>query len=201
MLLGRVAIVLVPLLLGAAGAEAQRIPGLPSLPLSVEVRVGGAFPMGEFAEEELGVGAESGVAFAAGAAVHVTRRVALFANYQRAVFSCASCGGTGLLDELIDEGAAFGVQGSLPLAASPWVRVGGVYHELVFSATGADLVSEAALGFQVGAGATVPLLGGLRFVPGVFYRTYSADLDLGGLPSRSVEVRALLLDVGLAYRF
>lgn len=198
MALERVAAILIPLLLLAARAEAQRIP---SLPLSLEVRVGGAFPTGEFAEEEPGTGAESGVAFAAGALFHVTSRVALFANYQRAVFSCASCGGTGLLDELIDEGAGFGVQGSLPLPASPWVRVGGVYHQLVFSSTDAALVSEAALGFQVGAGADVSLTGGLRFVPGVFYRAYSADLDLGGLPSESVDVGALLLDVGLSYRF
>lgn len=198
MLLGRVVAVLMPLLLVTAGAAAQTIP---SMPLSVEVRLGGAFPTGEFAEEELGPGAEPGVAFAAGVLFHATPRVALFASYQRAVFSCASCGDSGLLDELIDEGAGFGVQGSLPVAASPWVRVGGVYHELVFSATDADLVSDAALGFQVGAGVGVPLLRGLRFVPGVFYRSYSADLDLGGLPSESVDVGVLLLDVGLTYRF
>lgn len=198
MLLRRVSAVLIPLLLFAAGAAAQTIP---NLPLSVEVRLGGAFPTGELAEEELGPGAEPGPAFAAGALFHVTPRVALFGSYQRAVFDCASCGGTGLLDELIDEGAGFGVQGSLPLPASPWVRLGGVYHELVFSATGADLASDAALGFQVGAGVTVPLLRGLRFVPGIFYRSYSADLNLGGLPSESVDVGVLLVDLGLAYRF
>jgi opacity protein-like surface antigen len=192
---------LVPFLLYVA-PESAAAQILPDLPLSVEARVGVAIPVGDFADAQPGIEAEAGPAFAVGAAYHFTPMFALFGEYEWAAFSCPRCDDAGIDDEVIDSGAGFGLEASLPLAGlGPWLRAGGVYHEIEFSGEGGQLSSEPALGFQIGAGASVMLLPALRITPGIFYRTYSAELDLGGLPSETVDVNHLTVDVGLSYRF
>ena len=182
-----------------AGATAQI---LPRLPLVVEVRAGVGVPTGALVEGERSLEAEPGPALSAGAALRLGRALSLYAEYNRTTLGCEQCGAAGLDDQLTDAGGGLGVRldlGTLPLG--PWLRAGGVYHELRFSSERGSLYSEPGFGVQAGAGASFPLVGGLRASPGVYFRAYSADLDLGGLPGRTVEVNQLILDLALAYRF
>lgn len=197
----RSAVVLLLLLTTGTGASAQSL--LP-IPVSVEVRLGVGFPTGDFANREPGIQAESGLTLAAGAAVHVTRRLALFGGYSRTRFGCTRCAEQGLDTDVTDTGGDFGLQVILPApirGLGPWIRAGGVYHQISFSGTQGELSSDPALGFEVGGGISLSLLRAFRLTPGVRYRTYSAELDLGGLGEETVDVSHVLVDVGLSYRF
>lgn len=196
-----VPIVLILLASAARTAAAQR---LPSLPISVEVRGGAGIPVGEFTEDEPGVGAEAGPAFSAGARFHFSGALAVYGAYSRTHFVCGACDATGLDDQLVDAGGEFGVQAMLPVrlaAVSPWVRAGGVYRQLTFSGEGGKLSSDPGFGFEAGGGLSVAVTRSLSIAPGVRFRTYAARLDLGDLPSRTVDVSQVVADVGIAYRF
>lgn len=174
------------------------------VPVSLEARLGVGIPTGSFADEEPGVKAEPGPMLGAGAVVHLTRALALVGGYDRISFGCSRCGQQGLEDRVVDEGADVALQLMLPLrvgSAEPWVRLGGLYRQLSFSAGEEQLSSESAAGFQAGAGVSFALLRRIRVGPALHYRSYSAELDLGGLPSETVDVSHILLDVGLSYRF
>lgn len=197
----RSAVVLLLLLISAPGASAQFL--LP-IPVSVEVRAGAGIPTGDFANREPGIQAESGLMVGAGAAVHISRRFALFGGYSRTRFGCPRCGEQGLDADVTDTGGDFGLQVILPASIrglGPWIRAGGVYHQISFSGTQGELSSDPALGFEVGGGISLSLLRVIRLTPGVRYRTYSAELDLGGLGEETVDVSHVLVDVGLSYRF
>lgn len=191
--------------LGAFGlgnrAEAQ----LPfRLPVSVEVHVGAGVPVGDFTDRDPGVGAEAGAAFGAGAALHLSRVLAVFGGYSQTTFGCSECANRGIDDEIVDRGGDFGLQAEVPTALiglQPWLRVGGVYHELEFSGLGGSEAAEPALGFLVAGGVTYPILHSLMVIPQVGYRSYSAEFELGGLENQTVEVSQLLVGVRLSYRF
>lgn len=183
----------------SAPAHAQLLSGF-----SVEARGGGAFPTGDFADATPGIEAETGPHFAVKAAFHVHPSVALYAGYGASWFGCSRCGERGLDDQVRDAGFDFGVEASGPALAAgvaPWAKVGGVLHELTFSGFESTLSSEQALGFRVGGGIAFPLTASLTLTPGVSYSAYSAELDLGGLPSETVDVTHFTADVGLRYRF
>jgi hypothetical protein len=195
-----VPITLILLATAARTAGAQR---LPDLPISVEVRVGAGIPTGEFAEDEPGVGAEAGPAFSAGALFHVSNALSVYGAYSRTHFVCGACDAAGLDEQLVDAGAEFGVQ-VVPVrlaGVSPWVRAGGVYRQLTFSGEGDQLASDPGIGFEAGGGLSVAVTRSVSIAPGVRFRTYAARLDLGELPSRTVDVSQVLADVGIAFRF
>jgi hypothetical protein len=174
------------------------------VPVSVEVRLGLGIPVGEFANREPGVEAEPGPMVGAGARVHLTPRVALLGGYSLTEFGCSRCARQGLDDGLRDEGADFALQVTFPVLsdrARPWFRGGGVFHQLTFTDGSESLSSDAAVGIQAGGGVSIALPFGLRLEPGLHFRSYSADLDLGGLPGETVDVRQLLLDLGISRRF
>lgn len=182
---------------------------LPSgLPLSVEVRGGGAFPIGDFGDEESGFEAMSGFSFDVGAVFHATRTLGVYGAYQRASFGCDQCELFDIEDDVVDSGFALGAQATLggPVAGfQPWVRAGALFHELTFSGNDpeqeAEFASEPAVGFQVAAGLAYPLLRSLTLTPALGFRAYSAKFDLGaGFDDPSVDVSYLTLDLGLSYR-
>lgn len=193
----------VVLLLLAAGTRPLPAQSLLPVPLSVEIRAGVGIPTGDLTEGDPGVGAESGPAVGAALAVHVTPRLALVGGYSQTWFDCPRCAQQGLEGTVVDRGGDFALQlttGGIG-GFAPWIRAGGLLHQLTFTGAGEELSSDAALGFQVGVGLGLSLPGALRLTPGVHYRSYPAELDLGGLGDESVRVSPILLDVGLSYRF
>jgi opacity protein-like surface antigen len=194
----------ITLILLASAAQTAGAQRLPSLPISVEVRVGAGIPVGEFTEEDPGVGAEAGPAFSAGALVHMSDALSVYGAYSRTHFVCGACDAAGLDDQLVDAGAEFGVQAMLPVrlgGVSPWLRAGGVYRQLTFSGEGGRLSSDPGFGFEAGGGLSLAVTRSISIAPGVRFRTYAAELELGELPGQTVDVSQVLADVGFAYRF
>ena len=195
------AVVVLLLLLCASRAHTQSF--LASR-LALELRGGMAIPLGEFTEADPGIGAESGPHIGAAALWRFTPGIAAHIGYSRSWFGCERCGRAGLDDRVVDMGFDAGLQFRVPLqlvGIAPWVSVAGVLHELVFSGEGSTLSSGYAPGFRVGAGVAVPVFGSVSLKPGVTYSTYSAELDLGVFPDRTVDVTHLAVEVGLAYHF
>jgi hypothetical protein len=177
---------------------------VPRLPVALEVRAGGALPTGEFAEASPGVGAEAGPVLEASAIVRVIPAIGIYVGYRRAWFSCSLCAERGMDDSVVDSGLEFGVEGDIPLEAAggvPWIRVGGILHQLAFSGFGSTLSSDPGLGLRVGAGFSVPLTAPLLLVPAVSYAVYPAELGLGGLPDRTVNAGRLAADLGIRFTF
>lgn len=175
-----------------------------TLPISLEVRGGGAFPTGEFADDEPGVGAEPGPHLGIAVAWSFSRAVSLQGGYSRSVFGCGGCGNVGIDDEVVDDGFDAGLELRLPrplAGVTPWVGVAGLLHQLAFSGDASTLTSNRAAGFRLSAGVAVPLLRSVAVKPGVSYSAYSAELDLGASGNQTVDVRAIAADVGLAYHF
>lgn len=195
---------------GLAAILAGVLPGaghaqvVPRLPIALEVRAGGALPTGEFAESSPGVGAEAGPLLEASAILRVVPAIGIYAGYRRIWFSCSLCAERGMDDTVIDSGLEFGVEGDIPLDAAggvPWIRVGGILHQLEFSGFGSTLTSDPGLGLRVGAGLSVPLTPPLLLVPAVSYAVYPAELGLGGLPDRTVNAGRLAADLGIRFTF
>lgn len=189
-------------LLAPAAARAQL---LPRLPISLEVRAGAGIPLGDFAASDTGVGAEGGLALAAGGKVHLGAVLAAYGEYQRTAFGCGRCASRGIDDEVVAEGGGFGLHATPGVALAglaPWVRVGAVVQQLTFSGRGSSLTSDTAVGFEAGGGVELGLPGlPLRLTPGVRYRAASAELDLGGLGAQTLDVTQVVLDLGLSLRF
>lgn len=183
--------------------QAVRAQSVLPIPLSVEVRLGAGMPVGDFAEREPGIRAETGPMLGAALGVHLTGRLALMGGYSRTSFACPRCAEQGLDDQVVDQG------GDLALELVParvrgtelWVRAGAVYHQIAFSGPAGDLYSDPAVGLQAGGGVHLRLVRGLRLSPGVQFRTFPAELELGSLGDQSVDVSHVLVDVGLSYRF
>lgn len=188
-----------------AAPRAAQAQLLPDIPLSVEVRGGVGVPVGDFAGEE-GIEAGTGFGFGVGAMVGVTPMFSAYGAYQWTRFGCGECEGIeNLDDEVTDSGFELGGQADLPFrpaGLAPWVRAGVLLHELEFSGDEGDVSSDRSLGFALGGGITYPLGPTLSVTPGIHYRNYSAEFDLGNLDlNGETDVSHLTLDVGLVYRF
>lgn len=188
----------------AAAPMAARAQPVPGIPLAIEVRGGGAFPVGDFADASPGLGAEPGPHLAVAAAWRFARGVSARVGYSRSWFGCGPCGDVGIDDRVVDAGFDVGLEFRLPLRAAgvtPWIGAGGVFHQLVFSGDDSSLASDHAVGLRIAAGAAVPLVRSLSVKPGVSYSAYSAELDLGASGSETVDVRHIAVAVGLVYHF
>jgi hypothetical protein len=79
---------------------------------------------------------------------------------------------------------------------------GGTYKHVEIEDTGGDMIADSGhgLGFEVGAGAVVPLGQSWRLSPVVRYRSISPEFTIDGVTT-SGELNYLALELGLAYRF
>lgn len=191
------------LLLLASGLRPASGQSVLPVPIALEVRFGGGIPTGDLANRSPGPEAEFGASLAGVVAVSLSSRIALFGGYGRTDFACGRCAEQGLDDRVVDEGAEAGVQLTLPGPfgrAESWLRAGGVYRQIRFGGTQGDLASEPAVGLQVGGGVALPILPRIWITPGVHFRAFSAELDLGGLPSESIDVAHFTVDLGLVFR-
>jgi hypothetical protein len=192
------------LVLGLGLAAPGHAQVLPRLPLSLEVRGGGGVPTGEFARRQPGVGAELGPRVEGVAVVRLREWLGLFGGVSWAAFSCPACQQGGLSQDLVETGGNAGVQVTPGLrlgGLAPWIRVGAVFQQLEFTGQTESLITPVGTGFQVGGGVTLPVWGPLAVSPALHFRSYAADLDLGGRFDRTIDVSHLTLDVGVALHF
>ncbi len=179
----------------AAPAGAQS-----SIPLTLEVRGGAAFPTGDLKDV---LDAEMGVSYGVNATFQATPLLGIYAGYERAELGMDDAAfGEG---DLTDEGFSFGGRLSLPAGGwsglGPWVRAGGVYNRLTRetdSVTG-DFESDRGFGFELGGGLSIPLGMVVAVTPGVRYRSYSPNTS--GLIGDEPNVSYFVADLGLSFRF
>lgn len=180
----------------AAVAAASAAPAAAQIPfpLSVEGRVGAAFPTGDFGE-----GLETGVSLGASASVGVTPGFGVYGSYNHTTFN-ADGGGGGLVDRGFSVGATASL-GRVSPWITPYIGAGLVMHDLEVDVDdGEDIdVGEEDLGFEVGAGLAVQVARNVRLSPSVGYRRYGAELP--GLLGAEGDVEYLTLGAGVNLSF
>ncbi|MEX2581707.1 MAG: hypothetical protein WD766_00400 [Gemmatimonadota bacterium] len=191
---------LLPILLAFLPADlAAQLP----IPLAIEARVGIAAPQGEFSGTETSFGAEAGPTLGIGLRLDLVPQLGIFGGYQQTNFGCDRCAGLLLDDSAVLKGLEAGVQLSLPLAAAgviPWIRGSVMQQTLGFSGQGETLTSEAAIGYNAGAGLTARFAERFEISPGVRFISAPADFDFTTLPDRHIDVAAFAIDFALAVR-
>jgi len=80
-----------------------------------------------------------------------------------------------------ETGYRFGVQFMHPLGSMPvdyFIRAGGMYNHIEVENGNGDIIADSGhgLGWQVGAGVSVPLGTKWRFMPGLRYQSLSRDI-------------------------
>lgn len=166
-------------------------------PLSVEIRGGLPFPVGDFQDSHGGL--QTGYSLDGTAIFQVTPMLGLYAGYSTNRFEVENTEDR----EVNDAGFHGGLMASFPMTTglNPFVKGGVVYHETETVVNGEGQAnSDAELGFQAGAGVEIPLGRTLSFTPGVSYTRHSVESQtILNAPDRDVSyVRA---DVGLRVRF
>jgi opacity protein-like surface antigen len=162
--------------LAATPAHAQSV-----LPISLEARVGAAFPMGDFAD-----GAKTG--YTVGGAVHYQLNpvVGLYGGYEYARFGADSADAADVNAHFTDTGFRAGARFGVPFAGitgfHPWVEGGATLNRaniVISDDSGASisLNSGRSLGFEVGAGLDFAVAPKVTIAPGVRYRSHNADFD------------------------
>jgi hypothetical protein len=200
---------LVPALLAPAAALAQLVPGLP---ISAELRAGGALPVGAFGKENPGLGAGAGIGAALALHVHVTPRLAAYGSYGYGPFACGACDVAGSGDRLPEAGFELGLEWILPLrldALDPWLGAGVLIgHRLEIPDGGDGVASESATGWSVGVGVRLPVARSLRLLPALRYRSYVARFEFPGLGlglggagalEQELHVASIAVEVGVSY--
>jgi len=204
------------LLLAAPAVAAQ------ASPFSLEVRGRAAFPTGDFGEEEDGIGVETGWGGSLEGHFQATPLLGVYAGYSHTRFPTD----LGELEELLgddasvditDAGFDAGARITLPLLnGGAFVRGGVVYHrasvdlseELLefFEALEPafdedDLESDWSLGYQLGAGALVPLGQRLSASVGAAYTRYEPEYeDSSTTEVSSEDLSYVSVEVGLQIR-
>ncbi|HEX8393920.1 MAG TPA: outer membrane beta-barrel protein, partial [Longimicrobium sp.] len=147
----------------AAGSAAAQSP----IPFSIEGRVDRAVPLGDF-DDLVDAGFSTGVA----ASVQVRPGLGVYASYNYAVFGPKIVSDA---DDAVDQGVSLGLTAAIPTGTTrlqPYVAAGLVAHQFKLYD---EVEAEEEIGFEVGAGVAIPLVGPLRLTPSVAYRTYNAD--------------------------
>lgn len=179
------------LLSAAATARAQT-------PFAVEVRAGGAFPTQDLDETALktGMGAAATLSFA------VMPHIRIYGGWD--YFQMQTDGAfAGAEFDVVDTGYEFGLQFQHPMLnrMDGWIRLGGLYNHIELEDDdGVVADSGHELGFDVGAGLRVPLTEKLALTPGVRYRGYGADLEVGG-QTIPVDLNYVAAELGLSWSF
>lgn len=131
------------------------------------VRVGAAIPTGDFSSNATATGnaaylhgANPGLGYGLDAGIG-SPLFGLYGSYDYIEFGCKSdaCATSGKYEV---KGYAAGVRASVPLLPllRPWAKAGITYNELSGSAGGTPVATGKGVGYEIGAGADIPILMG-----------------------------------------
>lgn len=168
-------------------------------PVSLEIRGGAAIPTREFAGVDLkvGGGAEAIVG------VRVMEHLSVYGGwgwYQMTTDEPL----LGRKYDVENNGYAFGAQFTHPVVnrVSGWVRAGGLYNHLEIEEDDVDgsIDSGHELGWEAGAGLSIPIGRSLSLTPGARYRTFSGDLTVGETKV-PFDMSYAMAEIGLRWTF
>jgi opacity protein-like surface antigen len=176
---------------------------------SMEVTGDGAFPTGKLGGAEL----KTGFGFGASVQARLQQHLQAYAGWEWHRFKSDEL----LVEESTDveeTGYTFGLRFAHPFTgeatttrgtrAAPgyWLRAGGLINHIELEDEGGDVVSDTkhGLGWEVGAGVTVPLSDRFSLTPGVRFRSLPRDLTVGSI-TRSVTLNYATATVGLTFAF
>jgi hypothetical protein len=181
------------------------VPVEAQLPFSITLEASGgwAVPSGDFADASNGMAMGGGPRWSVGASIAPIDAFAIFGGYQQTRFACDQCGSLELEETAVLDGLTAGLHVALPALAgyTPWVRGSVIQQKLGFSGFGETMTSEVATGFSGSAGVAVPLTGNLRLAPSVSFLSVPSEFNFETLPSRSIDVTAFTVDLGVWFSF
>lgn len=179
-----------------AGAAGQGI--------SLELRGSLQKPMGSFDDV-----ADGNAGYGAAAFFNVSPNLSLYGGWAKESFGCqGGCENAGYESEGFEGGVKFIV--TRVGGVQPWLKGGPVYHRFEVESGNddgpedddLDIVSDRALGFQIGVGADIPLGMVLSFSPALRYQKYSAEFPIiEGVATAERDVGFLALDLGAHIHF
>lgn len=101
-------------------------------------------------------------------------------------------------------GYTFGLQFQHPLVRTTewWVRAGGIYNHAELEDDDGDILGDSGheLGWEAGAGLSIPLTRGFAITPGLRYRSFSGEINVG-TGDVPFDMSYLAFEVGFGYRF
>jgi len=156
-----------------------------------------------FATDDLGdLELDTGVGFEGTIHLHLYEHVWAYAGWDWFHFSSEAPAGEEIDAE--DTGYALGLRWdhSTPGAFGPWIRAGIVIDHVELEDEEGDIVEDSGhtVGWEAGAGVSVPLSDLWWLTPGVRVRSFDPDLELEGFgPFGGLTYVAV--DVGLSRRF
>jgi opacity protein-like surface antigen len=167
------------------------------IPLAVEGRVGAGFPTGDFGEDD-DVG--TGLGFGADAVLRVLPLVNVYGGWERYSFDGkGESNGTNVTDSGIRAGAQLSIPVGMVTGFSPFVSAGLLYNRTSAEATEGSaslkFTSDWKLGYELGAGISVPVAPALSVVPAVRYRSH--DVSFSDLEGFSGTISYLSVEAGL----
>jgi opacity protein-like surface antigen len=179
----------------AAAARPATAQGV--IPLAVEGRVGVGFPTGDFGNDD-DVGA--GFGFGGDIVLRVLPLVNVYGGWERYSFD-----GKGESDgsNVTDSGVRAGAQLSIPVGMvtgfSPFVSAGLLYNRVSAEASEGSaslkFTSDWKLGYELGAGFSMPVAPAVSVVPAVRYRAH--DVSFSDFEDDSGNISYLSLEVGV----
>jgi len=104
-----------------------------------------------------------------------------------------------------ETGYLFGLQFNHPIGdgwVSYYVRAGGTYNHLEIEDSSGDILDDSGhgLGYRIGLGLDITVLGNLHIKPGVKYQALTRDVNIGAVTT-SVDHNYFAAGVGLAFDF
>lgn len=180
----------------AASASAQE-------PWTVEVRGGAAFPTVDIVDD-LGTG--NGVALAGSVAYRFMPHLGAYVGWDWVYFNPEeSFAGPDV--DFEGTGYVAGLRFEHPISdAVPfdgWLRAGVRYDHLELEDASGELIAgtDRDVGFEVGGGVAVWVAERWSVTPGVRYRAVSHDVQTGVNTTDEADLRHVLVEVGVVYRF
>lgn len=156
----------------------------------VGLELRGGVAVGNYTDSDAGLDLAPRPSFGATVEVAATEMLAGYLAFDRSSFGCTEGICTKRDVTFTSQGFTAGVRWSPGL---PWVRAGALYHTLGVRGVGAGESPDAGVGFEVAAGADLPLWQTVRIRPGVTYRRHRANSD-----GVDAHVALLAVEVGLA---